>query len=222
MKKIFIVLFSWLLALNGVSVAHVCASFSLCSQSAILICGLVVQAEDLTLTGGVTFDWLDITQEMRDARIQNYSTAVFGDNGLSAYQKTDYKQFSKDPNRVTNYMILENGGTESKDADLCAFRLPNKEFIYMYAIQYKNNPQNVYYYDALGKLKYVDMRSDNYPNFPYVSKQYRVSGKLVSAIYFASKDMQYMYEPDQSFKGIWFKDKMFDRTGKETLTRTNW
>jgi len=197
MKKIFIVLF-------------------------ILICGLTVRAEDLTLTGGVTFDWLDISQEMRDARIDNYSTAVFGDNNLPAYAKADYKEFSKDTNRVKNYMILENGGTETKDADLCAFRLTNKQFIYMYAVKYKNNPRTVYYYDALGKLQYVDLLSDNYSNFPYVSKQYRVSGKLVSAIYFVSKDMQYMYEPDESFKGIWYMDKMFDRTGKETLTRTNW
>jgi hypothetical protein len=181
-----------------------------------------VQAEDLTLKGGVTFDWLDITQEMRDVRIGRYSAMVFYDNDLPTYEKADYKQLSKDPDRVKNYMILENGGTETRGADLCAFRIANKQFIYMYGVQYKDNPKTVYYYDALGKLKYVDLLSDNYPNYPYISRQYRVSGKLVSAIYFVSKDMQYMYEPNKEFKGIWYKDKMFDRSGKEILTRTNW
>ena len=80
----------------------------------------------------------------------------------------------------------------------------------------------MFYYDPYGRLRYVDVISENYPNFPYNSKQYKSNGKLVSAIYFTSKDMQYMYEPDGEFKGLWYKEKMYDRHGKQTVIRTNW
>lgn len=92
----------------------------------------------------------------------------------------------------------------------------------MYAIQYKNKPRTAYYYSGFGKLRYVDEISDNYPNFPYYSKQYRADGTLAGAIYFTSRDMQYIYEPDGKFKGVWFKEKMFDINAKQILTRTNW
>jgi len=45
---------------------------------------------------------------------------------------------------------------------------------------------------------------------------------MISAIYFVSHDMQYMYEPDGKFQVVWFMDKMYDRNAKQTLTRTNW
>ena len=86
----------------------------------------------------------------------------------------------------------------------------------------KKDLKTVYYYDALGNLRYVDKFSENYPNFPYMSKQYRVNGTLVSAIYFMDEDLQYMYNSDESFKGVWYKDKMYNIDGKQTLTRTNW
>ena len=72
------------------------------------------------------------------------------------------------------------------------------------------------------KVQYVDDISDNYPNYPYNSKQYRKNGELVSAIYFTSPDTQYMYKPNKEFKGLWYKEKMFDANGKQTVERTNW
>ena len=106
------------------------------------------------------------------------------------------------------------------------FKYNKKEFkrnlLISYAVQYKNNLRSVYYYDALGNLRYVDKFSENYPNFPYMSKQYRANGVLVSAIYFMSHDMQYMYNHNAEFQGAWYKDKMYDRHAKQILTRTNW
>ena len=92
----------------------------------------------------------------------------------------------------------------------------------MYAIQYKNNIHNAFYYTAFGKLYYADVISDEYPNFPYYSMQYNRNGKLKSAIYFVSHDIQYMFGPDKEFQGIWYKEKMYDKNGKQTLTRSNW
>ena len=37
--------------------------------------------------------------------------------------------------------------------------------------------------------------------------QYKRNGKLVSAIVFETRDIQYMFEPNHDFKGIWYKEK---------------
>ena len=31
-----------------------------------------------------------------------------------------------------------------------------------------------------------------------------------------------MYEPDGKFKGLWYKEKMYDKNGKQKVIRTNW
>ena len=118
-------------------------------------------------------------------------------------------------------MLAKDDVKETEDANICSFYY-KKNILIIYALQYKDNPRNVFYYDPYGRLRYVDVISENYPNFPYNSKQYKSNGKLVSAIYFTSKDMQYMYEPDGEFKGLWYKEKMYDRHGKQKVIRTNW
>lgn len=180
---------------------------------------------DLILQGEAQFDWVDISQVKRDENIDYYKSMIFGNEEPKSYKRKEFKnkyfEFRKDPERLKHYIKANAGIKEIEDANLCAFLKDNKVLI-IYAVQYKNNLQKVYYYDALGNLRYVDEISDNYPNFPYSSKQYSASGKLISAIYFISQDMQYMYEPDGSFKGLWYKDKMYDRKGKQTVTRSNW
>lgn len=182
-------------------------------------------AEETTLSGEVNFDWVDITQVQRDAAIDKYREELFGEQGIGIIDKKEFrnkfKEFLKDENYREHYRLTKMGQTETEDAKLCAFFYKN-EILIIYAIQYKNNPRNVYYYNAYGRLQYVDDISDNYPNFPYNSKQYRKNGKLISAIYFTSPEMQYMYEPDGKFKGLWYKEKMYDKNGKQTVERTNW
>jgi len=134
--------------------------------------------------------------------------------------KKTYKNHLKDEDFKRHYMLVKNNVNETDEENLCGFY--KGRTLISYAIQYKSDLKTVYYYDAFGKLRYVDKLSDNYPNFPYMSKQYRANGTLVSAIYFISHDMQYMYNKDKSFKGAWYKDKMYDRHAKQVLTRTNW
>lgn len=192
---------------------------------ALLVIGLSVNAEGITLTGEARFDWVDMTQIQRDSTIDYYYDILFGENCVNTYSKDEFKEefkpFKKDKNYKEHYMLARDGVKETKDANLCSFYYKGNILI-IYALQYKDNPRNVFYYDPYGHLKYVDVISENYPNFPYNSKQYKAGGKLVSAIYFISKDMQYMYEPDGKFKGLWYKDKMYDRHGKQTVERTNW
>ncbi len=181
--------------------------------------------KEIVLTGNLVFDWLDISQVERDAVIDKYQKELFGENTVYKYNKkefrAEYKDYLKDKDYKRHYMLVQNGVKETDTENLCGFYYRNNLLI-SYAIQYKNDLRTVYYYDALGKLRYIDKFSENYPNFPYMSKQYRANGTLVSAIYFISHDMQYMYNDDKSFKGAWYKDKMYDRHAKQTLTRSNW
>lgn len=190
-----------------------------------LIFSTTIASADLMLQGEAQFDWVDISQVQRDENIEYYRSMVFGNDEPKSYKRKEFKakyaEQRKDSERLKHYLKANAGLKESNDANLCAF-FNKKKVLLIYAVQYKNNLQRVYYYDALGSLRYVDEISDNYPNFPYYSKQYTRNGKLVSAIYFISKDMQYMYEPDGEFKGLWYKDKMYDRRGKQTVSRSNW
>lgn len=190
----------------------------------IILVGNISFAASDVLSGGVEFDWVNMNQIQRDEEIGNYQRILFGENEEVNYARkefrTKYKEYLKDKNFKLNYVLMKNNVTETKDAEFCTFY--HKNLLYMYAIKYKNNPKQIFYYNGLGTLRYVDEISENYPNYPYFSKQYRSSGRLAGAIYFVSKDLQYVYKPDGEFKGVWYKDKMFDAKAKLILTRTNW
>ncbi len=192
---------------------------------AVILLGLSSYADGVKLTGEAQFDWVDMSQIQRDSTIEHYKNILFGDDGVSILSKSDFEQkfapFMKDENYKLHYSQAKSGMKENDEANICAFFF-KKDILLIYALQYKDNLKNVYYYNAYGHLQYVDVISDNYPNFPYNSKQYRKNGKLVSAIYFTSPDIQYMFEPDGDFIGIWYKEKMYDKNGKQTVKRTNW
>ena len=176
------------------------------------------------LNASVVFDWLDVTQTDRDEVIAKYRTELFPEDTVYKYNKkefkNEYKDFLKDPDYKRHYFLVVNDVKETDTENLCGFY--RKNLLISYAVQYKNDLRTVYYYDVLGHLRYVDKFSENYPNYPYMSKQYRINGTLVSAIYFMSHDMQYMYNADQSFRGAWYKDKMYNAKAKQILSRNNW
>ena len=92
----------------------------------------------------------------------------------------------------------------------------------MYALQNKKDVSKSFYYDALGKLRYIDYNFGEYPEYPYYTIQYSVSGQPISAIYNVSKDNQYLYNPDGSFKGVWYKHNLYSKDSKVILTRTTY
>ncbi|MBR6301619.1 hypothetical protein IKR55_02675 [bacterium] len=184
------------------------------------------QQEVMPIKAEIKFDWVDITQAQRDENIEKYKNLLFENNTTPIYfNKTEFNnkfsKYKKDKNYKHHYFLTNNGVTEDEEAKYCAFYF-KKNTLVMYAIQYKNNPTNAFYYSAYGKLYYTDVMSKEYPNFPYSSMQYDKKGKLKSAIYFVSKDLQYMYGPDKEFQGIWYKENMYDKNGKQTIKRTNW
>ena len=189
-----------------------------------LICCIILNiqaAMGITLNGEASFDWVDMTQIQRDSTIEYYHDILFNEQDKMSKNELKFEEYKKDKNYKEHYMLAKDDVKETEDANICAFFFKGNILI-IYALQYKSNPHNVFYYDPYGRLRYVDVISENYPNFPYTSKQYKSNGKPVSAIYFKSKDWQYMFNPDGSFKGVWYKEKMYDRKGKQTVIRTNW
>lgn len=177
------------------------------------------------LEAGISFDWISKTQMQRDENIGQIHDILFENETLKKYPKAEfkeqYKTFLKDENHVNNYFDIAGGKKEDADKKYAGFFLKNGLLV-AYGIQYKNNMKNIYYYDAMGNLRYVDIFSDNYPNFPYSSSQYRINGELVGKFYFLSDYDQYIYDPDGKFKGRWYKENMYNRNAKVIMTRSNW
>lgn len=184
-------------------------------------------AEDASkpLECGVTFDWISKTQLQRDENIKQIQDILFNEKTVLKYSKKEfnalYKDFLKDKDSMQHYMEISAGKKEDAEKYYAAFFLKNGLLV-AYGIQYKKNMENVYYYDAMGNLRFVDIFSKGYPNFPYYALQYDTKGKLIGTIYFVNLDDQYIFNPDKSFKGRWYKEKMYNRNAKVILTRSNW
>lgn len=180
------------------------------------------------LNASIEYNWVNLEQAERDEKIHNYKELLFKDNDIKSMSKKDfqnqYKDFLKDEKFKTSYRLITNGVSETKDYNMAGFFKPygKSEILYSYALQPKNDLKHIYYYSAMGSLVYIDDIQGNYPEFPYISKQYRANGKLAGVIYYENHDVQYLFKPDGTFRGIWFKEKMFDRKGNQLLTRNNW
>lgn len=181
--------------------------------------------ENKPLECGVTFDWITKTQLQRDENIAQIQNILFNEKTVLKYPKHEfkeqYKSFLKDHEHEQHYIDISNGKKEDSDQYYAGF-YTRAGLLIAYGVQYKNNMKNIYYYDTFGHLRFVDIYSDSYPKFPYYALQYDMSGKLIGTIYFVSNYDQYIFNPDQTFKGRWFKENMFNRNAKIILTRTNY
>lgn len=226
MKKILISLFLCLAFLVPQKTSAIENIVSLDEVKDIQIEALEPEEKLQPLNAEISFDWLDISLAQREENVAKYKNFLFDNNSSKIYFdkdefKTEFKKYRKDKEYKLHYMLTNEGVTEDEEAKYCAFYF-KRNTLMMYAIQYKDNPHRAFYYSAFGKLYFTDVISDEYPNFPYTSMQYNKNGQLKSAIYFVSKDIQYMFDGDKEFQGIWYKDKMYDKNGKKILTRSNW
>lgn len=173
----------------------------------------------------VIFNWADLTKNERIELANSYRDVIFSDSSKIYLTKDEFKKefekYKKDKNFKYHYMLANNGVTEDEDAKYSPFYY-KKNTLIIYAIQYRDDIHHSLYYTAFGKLYYADITSENYPKFPYYSMQYDKKGNLKSALYFASKDIQYMYDSKKEFQGVWYKSQMFDLDGKQISTREGW
>lgn len=174
---------------------------------------------------GVTFDWITKTQLQRDEKITQIQKILFNNDTVLKYPskqfKSQYVANLKDNDYVEHYQLVSYGKKEDAGHYYAGFFLQNGLLI-AYGVQNKNDLKHIYYYDAMGHLRFVDIYSETYPKFPYYALQYEMSGKLAGTIYFVSQDDQYIFNPDKTFKGLWYKEKMYNRNAKVILTRSNW
>ena len=169
----------------------------------------------------IQYDWIRkktiekeaIISELRDIM---FDSPVVKQKGL----RKELKDKLKDKNHIEHYMAASAGHKEYGEYNISAFYFKNQKNIYMYAIQDKKDISKAYYYDALGHLKYIDYIYGGYPEYPYYAIQYRVSGNPVSAIYYVSKENQYLFKPNGTFKGVWYKYNLYDEHSKVILKRS--
>ncbi len=171
----------------------------------------------------IQYDWIDKSAMEKEAIISEVKDIIF-ETPVEKQKdfKQQFKDRLKDKNHLDHYFAASAGYKELGDYNISAFYYKKMKNIYMYALQDKKDVSKAYYYDAMGKLRYVDFIYGEYPDYPYYSIQYRISGKPVSAIYFVSKDCQYLFKPDGEFEGVWYKHNLYNKESEIILTRTTY
>lgn len=171
----------------------------------------------------IQYDWIDKSLVEKEAIISEVKDIIF-ENPVEKQKdfKSQFKDRLKDKERLEHYLAASAGYKEYGDYNISAFYYKKMKNIYMYALQDKKDVTKAYYYDALGNLRYVDYIYGEYPGYPYYSIQYRISGTPVSAIYFVSKDCQYLFTPEGEFEGVWYKHNLYNQKSKIILKRTTY
>ena len=119
-----------------------------------------------------------------------------------------HKQDKKYPDQYyaaqTNYKSFETN---------YLYPLFTKHFkiMYMYGVQEQDNIRIIYYYNVLGKLQMLDFIYGNYPNYPYFSKKYKTSGKLIESSYYPDKDTQIKFNDKGTSAEILINEKLTDK-----------
>lgn len=189
----------------------------------LLICSAVYANYNDVYVADISYDWINKSEVEKEAMVSEVKDIVFENPVVKKKDlKSIFKDKLKDKNHLENYYAASAGYKEYKGNNISAFYYKKMKNIYMYALQDKNDVSTAYYYDALGHLRYVDFIEGEYPEYPYFAVQYRISGAPVSAIYYISKDCQYLFKPNGEFEGIWYKYNLYNTKNKIILKRTSY
>ena len=171
----------------------------------------------------IQYDWINKSELEKDEIINEIHDIIF-ENPIEKQKdfKSMFANRLKDKNHIENYYAASAGYKEYKGNNISAFYYKKMKSIYMYALADKKDLSKAFYYDALGNLKYVDFIEGDYPDYPYYAIQYKITGTPVSAIYYVSKDCQYLYTPDGKFEGVWYKHNLYNKKNKVILKRSTY
>lgn len=171
----------------------------------------------------IQYDWIDKDELAKEAMITEVHDILFK-NPIEP--RTDLKSLFhdrlKDKNHKENYLAAAAGYEEYKDNYISAFYYRRLATPVAYGLQDKKDVSKAFYYSPAGSLAYVDFIEGDFPDYPYSAVQYRISGKPVSAIYYISKDCQYLFKPNGEFQGVWYKHKLYNNKNKVILKRTTY
>ena len=124
------------------------------------------------------------------------------------YLQSKLKNHLKDRNFKDHYEAVCSGITHFKDVDLQPF-VNDKNFVFMYAMQFSKTPQRTFYYDAMGNLKFIDFRYGSFPECPYYTKKYSIDGKLIRAMYLQNPETMYIYSETGTFIGVKYNNQIY-------------
>ncbi len=170
-----------------------------------------------TLKGKVELDWPLLSQQERTKTINHYKDLLFKD----IQRKIDMKQFEggkKDPNVRINRTALKKGLRNLGERELAGFYFLGKILV-IYGVKYFEDKYHIYYYDAMGRLKYVDILDKPHDEYPHVSYKYDNNGKFKEVSYYISEYDQYVFDKDGDFKGRWYFEKLYDKKAKVIMSR---
>ena len=162
---------------------------------------------------GTDFDWLFLTNIERKERVTNIFNTMFPKGYVTNFPKNLLKsklsKYLKDTDYKIHYDAVCAGYTHYRDVNLQPFFLGKSKYVYMYALQYDKAPQKTFYYDAMGRLKFVDFRYGGFPEYPFYTKKYAINGKLIRAMYLQAPDTMYIYSNKGSFIGVKYKSTIY-------------
>lgn len=171
-----------------------------------------VFAEETGYSSGY-FDWLYLSNTERSERVTELFNIMFPKGYVTHFPKKllreKLEKFLKDPDYKIHYDAVCAGYTQYKNVNLQPFRLGRTRHVYMYALQYQDSQQKTFYYDALGRLKFVDFRYGDFPQYPFYTKKYAINGKLVRAMYLQTPEIMYIYSDKGSFIGVKYKNTVY-------------
>jgi len=184
----------------------------------IILAGLIFNAAlpacaEVFEYAGSTFDWLYLSNVERKNRVTELFNIMFPKGYVTNFPKKllkeKLKRFLKDPDYKIHYDAVCAGYTHYRNVELQPFFLGRSKYVYMYALQFQNSPQKTFYYDAMGRLKFVDFRYGGFPQYPFYTKKYAINGKLVRAMYLQSPDTMYIYSNKGSFIGVKYQNTVY-------------
>ena len=150
------------------------------------------------LTGGVEYSVEDARIELQNNRPQVTDFLLTQNNII-------------DNNNKENISYLLKGITELKDRTLGLFSDGS------YAVNYKNDPLHVWYYDKNGTLINTEERSSL--NYPYKSYKYTPDGELVNMALKKSETETFIFSPFGRLIGHWVGQNCYDENGNVIMTR---
>ena len=97
---------------------------------------------------------------------------------------------------------------EQNDRFLCPFYL--NETIVSYAVTYKNNSINTYYYNVFGSLLKIDIQN-NETKFPKRILSYSRFGSLIGVIFETSEEEEFVYDKNGKLLARWLNQDLYNK-----------
>ena len=151
-----------------------------------------------TLTGGVNYSVKDARLEVQNTRPPAIDFLLVQDN-------------FNDMNHKENYSKLLKGETTLKDRTLGLFSDGS------YAINYRNSPKYVWYYDKNGELIYTEQKTSL--QYPYKTYKYTTDGEIVNMTLRVSENETFIFSPLGKLLGHWVGQNCYDEKGNIVMTR---